>query len=242
MASKDRETTPDIAPPANEHFRRLLENPHQFGLYSALRAIECAYPETPRVAESDHPAEEPVRVAQAPSMSFAPASISDAESTRMGFLRLWQQVVGLFGPNGPMPHHVTETAWQRQHNHDDPTITAFLNVFHHRMVSLFYRARANAEPTLHFDRPDQDRFQDYLASLLGLGVDAFRNRDEMPDRIKFHFVGRLAAQQKNREGLEVILATYLDVPVKIEEFAGQWIELPKDSRNAVGTSLGTTTL
>jgi type VI secretion system protein ImpH len=237
MASENGQTASAV-----ERCRRLNEKPHQFGLYTALRAIECAHPDAPRIGAADHPSEDPLRIAQAPQLNFPTSSVTDVDSTPQGYTRIWQQVLGLFGPNGPMPLHLTETAWQRLHNHDDPTIMAFFNVFHHRMLSFFYRARANAEPTFHFDRPHDDRFQDYVGSLIGLGTPAFRNRDEMPDLVKLHFAGRLGCQTRNAEGLEVILGSYLNLPVRIEQFSGQWIKLPDDSRNSLGMQLGTTTL
>ncbi len=237
MASENGQTVSAV-----ELCRRLNEKPRSFGLYTALRALECAHPEAARVGEADHPADEPVRLAQEPRMNFPASSISHVDSSPQGYTQIWQQVLGLFGPNGPMPLHLTETAWQRLHNHDDPTIMAFFNLFHHRMLSLFYRARANAEPTFHFDRPGEDRFQDYVGSLIGLGTPAFRNRDEMPDLAKLHFAGLLGCQTRNAEGLEVILGTYLNLPVRIEQFSGQWVPLPDDGRNSLGMQLGTTTL
>ncbi|MCM2369874.1 type VI secretion system baseplate subunit TssG [Aporhodopirellula aestuarii] len=237
MASQDGPT-----PTALEHQRRLHERPHEFGLYTAMRAVECANPDQPRIGKADHPADERVRVVQSPTMNFAAGSVTKVDSTPTGQTRIWQQVMGLLGPNGPMPLHLTETAWQRQHNHDDPTITSFLNLFHHRMLSLFYRARADAEPTLHFDRPEEDRFQDYVGSLIGIGTPAFRDRDAMPDLVKLHFAGRLGCQTRNAEGLEVILGAFLKLPVRIEEFVGQWIKLPDDCCNSLGVSGATTTL
>lgn len=237
MASEDGSTASAL-----EHCRRLHEKPTSFGLYSALRALECANPDGARIGHADHPYDEPVRLGQEPRLNFPSSSISHLDSSPAGYTQVWQQVLGLFGPNGPLPLHLTETAWQRLHNHDDPTIMAFCNIFHHRMISLFYRARADAEPTFHFDRPEDDRFQDYVGSLIGMGTPAFRNRDAMPDLAKLHFAGILGCQTRNAEGLEVILGSYLKLPVRIEQFAGQWVELPEDSRNQLGLRMGTTTL
>jgi type VI secretion system protein ImpH len=230
------------APVALEHQRRLKEKPHQFGFYTAMRVVECANPEQPRIGKSMHPSDECFTVAQMPSMNFAASSVTNVDTSPQGRIRIWQQVLGLFGPNGPMPIHLTEVAWQRLYNHDDPTIASFLNLFHHRMLSLFYRVRADAEPTLSFDRPGDDRFQDYVGSLIGLGTPAFRNRDAMPDLAKLHFAGLLSCQTRNAEGLEVMLGAYLDLPVRIEEFVGQWVPLPDDCRNSLGLMRSTTSL
>ena len=48
-------------------------------------------------------------------------------------------------------------------NAGDPTFAVFADLFHHRMLSFFYRAWAQAQPTVSFDRPEADRFGAYVA-------------------------------------------------------------------------------
>ena len=47
--------------------------------------------------------------------------------------------LGLFGPNGPLPLHITEYVRDRIRNQNDPTLVAFADIFHHRILSLFVR-------------------------------------------------------------------------------------------------------
>ncbi len=62
---------------------------------------------------------------------------------------------GLFGPNGPLPIHLTEYAHERQLQAKDNTFVEFCNVFHHRLLSLFYRAWAVNQKSVDFDRAGQ---------------------------------------------------------------------------------------
>jgi len=144
--------------------------------------------------------------------------------------------LGLLGPNGPLPLHLTEYARDRERNAGDPTLVRFLDVFHHRILSLFYRAWADGQPTVSFDRPAQDRFAVYLGSLFGLGMPSLRERDEFPDRAKLYFAGRLAAQPRNAEGLAAIVGEFFGLPVAIEEFVGEWLTLPEEARWRLGRS------
>ena len=75
---------------------------------------------------------------------------------------------GLFGPNGPLPLHLSEYAKDRERLYHDSTFRAFADIFHHRMMSLFYRAWADAQPTVAMDRPDEDRFARYAGAVFGL--------------------------------------------------------------------------
>jgi type VI secretion system protein ImpH len=148
----------------------------------------------------------------------------------------------MFGPNGPLPLHLSEYARDRLRNSDDPTFSEFLDIFHHRMLSLFYRAWANAQPTVNFDRPEQDRFSVYTGALFGLGMPSLRNRDEMPDLAKLHFAGRLSSQTRNAEGLVAMIRRFFKVPAVIEQFVGEWMKLPDDCRCRLGVSPETGTL
>ncbi|WP_313651069.1 type VI secretion system baseplate subunit TssG, partial [Pseudomonas soli] len=68
-----------------------------------------------------------------------------------------------------LPLHLTEYMRERQRNHADPTSKRFLDVFHHRLLSLFYRAWAEARPTVSHDRPGDDYWAARLAALSGRG-------------------------------------------------------------------------
>jgi len=104
------------------------------------------------------------------------------------------------------------------------------------MVAFFYRAWARVRPTVSFDRPKPDRFGDYVGSVFGLGMDSLANRDALPDLPKRHFAGMLSCQTKHADGLLAILRGYFGLPVQIQEFIGQWIELPVNCRCLVGLS------
>jgi len=73
------------------------------------------------------------------------------------------------------------------------------------------------------------------------------DRDEFPDRAKLFFAGRFAAQPHNCEGLTAIVGAFFGLPVKVEEFMGEWLTLPAEARWRLGRStmagaLGQTTV
>jgi type VI secretion system protein ImpH len=135
-----------------------------------------------------------------------------------------------------MPIHLTEYARDRTRNAGDFALVRFLDVFHHRILALFYRVWADAQPTVSLDRRGEDRFAAYLGSLFGLGMPSFRDRDEFPDRAKLYFAGRFAAQPRNCEGLTAIVGEFFGLPVRIEEFAGEWLALTDEARWRLGRS------
>ncbi len=243
MAGENRTTSHQLT-----LLRALQEAPHEFGFFQALRQLECAYRERPRIGQTSRPTDEPVRLAQDPSLSFAPSTLSGCAPDQAGQPpRLSVYFLGLFGPNGPLPLHLSEYARERERNIGDPTFARFADIFHHRMLALFYRAWANARPSVSFDRPETDRFAVYLAALFGQGMPSLRERDALPDLAKLHYAGRLAAQTRHPEGLTAVIMDFFGLPARIEEFVGHWLDLPRDSQWRLGASretggLGLTTI
>jgi len=216
----------------------LASAPFEFDFFHAVRMLECAHQSMPRLGRSLSPRQDPVRLGQIPSLAFAPASVerfSPADDDLPARLQVY--FLGLFGPNGPLPLHLTEFARERLYANRDPSLTRFLDVFHHRMLSLFYRAWADARKAVDLDRPAESRHSRYFGSFFGLGLPAMCNRDSVPDWAKLFFTGRLAAPNRNQEGLEAILAEDLGVPVKLITFFGQWMNLPPGSLCSLGSTL-----
>jgi type VI secretion system protein ImpH len=226
--------------------RDLAEQPWRYDFFQAVRLLECAFAHLPRVGWAKSPAQEAFRFAQQPDLAFPPATVREVR------LRdpdrppvLFAQFFGLFGPNGALPHHLTEYARERELHHGDRTFAAFLNVFHHRMFAFFYRAWAGSQKTVDLDRlgapdpDDQEHFARYIGSLSGLGMESLLERDSVPDHAKLYYSGRLVTRPRNAEGLQAILEDFFGIPVRIETFAGRWLDLPADSICRVGESPAT---
>jgi type VI secretion system protein ImpH len=223
--------------------RALQSEPYRYDFFQAVRSLECVHPGKPRIGRSLRPVDDPVRLGQQPSLAFAASALASYEPAANGRPpRLSGYFFGLLGPNGPLPTHLTEYAYDRARNAHDPTFARFLDVFHHRMLTLFYRAWANARPTVSFDRPEADWFGVYLASLCGLGMDSLRDRDALPDLAKLHYAGRLACQSRHAEGLRAFVEDFFGLPARIEEFVGAWMDLPEDGRCRLGRAPETGTL
>lgn len=207
---------------------QLQAAPHRFTLFAALRLLEQCHASRPRLGDSRRCTDDAVRLGQAPTLSFAPSDVSAFSPGEAAPARLEQYSFGLFGPNGALPRHLTEFAYERRHQREDDTFIDFLNAFQHRLVSLFYRAWASADPATSFDRPESDRFTQYLGALIGLAPATARDRDATPDRAKFSRASHLCRQVRSAEGLEMVLADYFGLPVMLEQFVGAWLDIPAE--------------
>jgi type VI secretion system protein ImpH len=140
--------------------------------------------------------------------------------------RLSQRFLGLFGPNGPLPLHMTEYAGDRLRHHHDHSLASFADMFHHRLVSFFYAAWAQSQPVVQFDRPDEDRFSMYVGSLIGLGPKSLRGLDAMHHVSKLAFAGHLSALPRHVSGLVSLIKGYFGVPTQVREFIAHWMKIP----------------
>ena len=223
-------------------FDAVRQQPWAFDFYQVLRRIEGLHPDKPRLGEARKLADEPVRLGQAADLDFAPSNVTALHHTAAGVPRIVVRFLGLWGPHGPMPLHLTEFARERQHSYNDPTLVCFADVFHHRMLLGFFRAWRQAQPTASRDRPAEDRFRTYVGATFGQGMPALRDRDAVPDDSKRHFAGTLSRVVRNSDGLAGVLSVYFGLPVKVDSFAARWMTLPTDQRSRLGARSGAATL
>jgi len=223
---------------APEFWRALEREPYAYDLFNTLRWIDARAGARAPLGRDTVARNEPVRLRQEPSMAFAPSTLSSARPARDGRppeLSIYS--FGLFGPNGPLPLHLTEYARERMHHYGDRTLSGFADIFHHRLILLFYRAWADAQSTVSLDRKEE-RFTRYVASLLHMGVPSMLRRDTVMDHAKYFMAGHLLRQTRNPEGLKQILQAFFAVPVRIAEFVPQWIRLEPSQRLGLGGAQG----
>ena len=216
-------------------FAAISAAPWRWNYFQALRLLDCLSPDRPRLGQARRPADEPVRLGQEPALDFAPASLARLVPGHGAVpARISVRFLGLFGPNGPLPLHLSEYARNRLLHAGDASLTRFADLIHHRFLSLFYRAWAQAQPCVSLDRPEQDRFAHYVGALCGLGLDSLRGRDALPDHAKLHQAAGLSRQIRNAEGLAGLLSGCLGLPVAVESFVGHWMDLRERDRLRLG--------
>jgi len=225
-------------PPAVAHdaaealFAQLAEQASAYDLFQAMRRIECAFPDKPRLGDAMRPVDEPFRFAQEPSLIFAPAPIAAFERSREGSRpRLVQRVFGFLGPNGALPTHLTEYARERQLYNGDRTFARFLDTLVHRFGLFFYRAWARTQPVVALDRPNDAPIVRHMGALLGLIEPGMRDRDALGDFPKLFFAGRLARSVRDADGLEAWLTLRFGGPVRVDQFQGHWMPLGREERS-----------
>ncbi|MFD1556637.1 type VI secretion system baseplate subunit TssG [Paraburkholderia silviterrae] len=212
--------------------------PYAHDLFQLLRRLDAQAAPHPRLGRAWSPSDEPVRIGQQPSLAFAPAAVASASTNENAggepLPHLSIHGFGLFGPNGPLPLHLTEFARNRLRNHDDPVLCAFADLFHHRLTLLFYRAWADAQPTVSADRDGHSSFDRYIACLAHLGLASLPHGHTPGPHALYGMTGRLVRKARDAHGLQQILAAWLGMPVRVVEWVPQWIVLERQDRVVLG--------
>ena len=232
-----RDTSDPVSPPPQrpDPLIEVAAEPHRHDFFHVMRQVETHHADKPRLGSARRPVDEPVRLGQTAELAFAASSLSRVDlADRSGKPRIEVRFFGLFGPNGPLPLHLTAYARERKLHRGDETFGRFADMFHHRLLLLFYRAWAQAQPTVGLDRPGEDRFADYVGSLIGVGGPEWRQRDAAPDHARLAFSGLFSRQVRNADGLAHLLSGFLGMQVRVEQFVGHWMPLPPTERSRIG--------
>jgi predicted component of type VI protein secretion system len=127
----------------------------------------------------------------------------------------------------------------------DQTLTRFLDIFHNRMTSHFYRAWAINQKSADLDRPDKpeagmrQKFPFYFTSLMGAGMDSTPVDDGISAFSRVYYSGHLSSQSRSAAGLQSILQDYFGVSTRVLPFAGRWLSLPQENQCQMGLSHST---
>ena len=103
----------------------VAEKPWEHDFFHVLRRIECLHAEGPRIGKAVRPAQEPIRLGQDPSLEFAPAVLSGVITDADQPAKIQVRFLGLLGPNGPLPLHLTDYARGRILHGSDTTFARF---------------------------------------------------------------------------------------------------------------------
>jgi type VI secretion system protein ImpH len=211
----------------------LREEPYSFGFFQAVRLLERLYPDRQPVGKFASPTLEVVRFGVHTSLTFPPSEIRTIRWEDGFPPQMIVNFMGLTGPSGVLPDYYTELIASRARE-GDRAMRDFLDIFNHRLISLFYRAWAKHHFSVAFDSADSDRFSMQLLSLIGMGTPGLQERQEIKEDSFIYYAGLLARHARSASDLKQIIADYFEIPAEIEEFAGSWCRLDETIQTCLG--------
>lgn len=235
---------------------QLLNDGSRFDFFQAASLLEQA--------AKRQGAEKPLPKFKTPVSTAFPASPIDAIDSAEKNGDPPSMVVnfmGLTGPSGMLPRHYTELLIQIERQVRDKTkhtLSAWYDLFNNRLIGQLYRAWAKCRIDRNHTRPTEEQpetggFHGSLLSLIGLGLPSLGERlrvdandqqqenseqaqsvDRVRDAALLRHAGMLARRQRSAAQIESMLSTHFRVPIQIEQFRGQWLELEPSDQTRLG--------
>jgi type VI secretion system protein ImpH len=212
------------------------------GFYPLVQLLERTAGGPP-VGTSSTPAEERIRFRHDPSLTFATADVvavrevPGPDGDRAPSFEVTTSFLGLTGPAGPLPHFICEEV--AQEDADAPRLRAFLDLFHHPLISFLYRARARQDVPAGWTSDLTGAWPTRLLALAGIDARLPGPHDAMAIWRLLRLAPLLAEREITAHAIEVALEDLLapelgGARVAVEAFAGGWVEIGEEDRNALG--------
>ncbi len=212
---------------ARDISHRLSHGKTEPDFFEIVRRFEQLKWEQPRMGYGKNPDEDILRFGQEPYLCFPENSLASIqERGRKATVLLIVYFLGLCGVNGPMPLEFTSIVFQRSHNHYDLTLQRFLDIINHRFIVLFYRAWAENEVTVSFDRIHDDSIGTMLRGLIGCTPNFAESLWPEAEYSRMAAAAYCGAGGHSRTGLEQLLSEYLHSEVAVEDMVMATYPIP----------------
>jgi type VI secretion system protein ImpH len=199
----DRPDTAGTRPPL---WQELLRHAPSMQFFRFCELLELAAPERPPLGTTDTPADDPVRFRSRATLGFPGREIASvdinpddpglAPTVRTTFL-------GLYGVDARMPSYFLDEIAQNLAGAEP--LAAFLDLFHHRIVTQSYRIGRKYRYPTGFRRDGCDAVSTYLLSLAGLGLGASDINAAVGTRKLLSMLSLVSQKTRTAEGLAGVL-------------------------------------
>jgi type VI secretion system protein ImpH len=235
----------------NDHFpgvlgARLFREGFMFDFFQSVRLLESMFPEGKSPGESSDIAEERIRFRPHNGLIFPATDVRQVEllDERPKRARLTATFMGLYGVDSPLPVYFYDVV--ATDAEETKPLRDFLDMFNHRLYSLFYRSWKKYRFGMEYSRPSTRKsFVVRTLSLGGIGTRGVVD-DAVIEPIRLAaFVGLLSMRVHNAEGLRNLVAEFLGgVQVSVIENIPRWVVIPRRPRigekGPLASSLGQT--
>ena len=204
--------------------RPLAEMPNlvQMELFALIRLLEHLMQLNPKVGDESRLTQSKLRFGQSASLAFQDRQINQLYQ-KSNALKIDIKGFGVFGSNGALPMHLTELTYEKNTHQKNTTFNDFVDIFHNRLIALFYKAWRSAQDMPSLDGGDQWQFSRYIASFIGM-ADQQNSHLNVPIYHQFYYSSLLINQQAPSANLQEILRSFFNMPIEIKQNIGQWID------------------
>ena len=229
MASKKRKSTDTVTD-------RLFNEFYRFSFFRMVNLLESLFPEKEPLGQALEPGREAVRFSVDPGFVFPASDIAGLKHhEKDNPVHMKVSFMGMIGPSGLLPYWYNELALERQ-RHRDHTLVDFLNMFHHRLISLFYLAWKKHRLPENYRPGARDRLSQCFRCFIGLGTPHLREILDLPMESLIFYSGLMARQVPCVSAIKSSVEYFSDTPAEIEQFVNRTVPLDPEDRTGIGVT------
>ncbi len=212
---------------------QLIKNPFEFGFYQLMNVLTLLFPnyfgENLEIGDR-------INFSANVRLDFPASDVEALELPQedRDLLIVKTNFLNMAGINGPLPHPYTDLIMQRSRR-KDTAFKDFLDIFNHRCIQLMYDLQRKYKVIFGYRLSHQNVFSQYFRSFCGLGTSYLSDRLKVNDRSLYYYTSIFIHQKRSALGLQILLAHFFNVSVRIHQFMGSWFSLDPDQFTLIGT-------
>ncbi|WP_215408490.1 type VI secretion system baseplate subunit TssG [Janthinobacterium sp. JC611] len=214
----------------------LLAEPYRYQFVQAVRILLCWL----RRQNVSHAQafSQVLRFKNSLSLRFPASEIEQLTLDDNEQLTLTPTFMRFLGVGGTLPLHHSERIATHRWSSKDDGVSAFLDIFSHRMVVLYYQAWEKYRIESALETRAQDEQLPLLMALAGVRRTALPSSEEtdvVTQDVAAWYAGLLRCRPVSAQAIAPVLAEYCGVPVSLQQFVGGWDYLEKNRRSLLGS-------
>jgi type VI secretion system protein ImpH len=224
MAEKAGTTT------ADEQLAFICEQAKRVSFYQAVLTLERIFADAPAVGEEGPAGGERVRLRPSVSMSCPPADLESIRPLKDHGYQITTTFLGLYGADSPLPYYYPEHIAQIAEEESGERVRAFLDIFHHRLLSLLYRSWKKSRP-VSTSAVSADPLYDRVLALVGWSG---KHRLGGKRRPRLAEARLQVLQARTASGLAAMIELRLGYPCRVDQLQHRWVTIPEQQRTRLG--------
>ena len=250
-----------------ETLERLLTRGWEFDFFPAVRLLQRFANADADIGDRGPVSAESIRFRPRLSVGFPSTEVGRVATERAADgrtrYRLDVTFMGLYGVSTPLPLHYSidllrsvdpyvpvdradgEADASSPFDPNEPScgpgdtnaVRDFLDIFHHRLISLLYRSWTKYRYCVLFDDAQRDRLTEYLLHMIGLSPDR-EDRTIGVDPVRMiRYAGVLTQHPRSAVTLEGVVSDYLGgLETQVESFRSRWVPVMETDQNRIGAA------
>lgn len=215
----------------------LLAEPYRYQFAQAVRILLCWL----RRQNVSHAQAfgQVLRFKNSLSLSFPASEIEQLTLDDNEQLSLTPTFMRFLGVGGTLPLHHSERIAAYRLSSKDAGVSAFLDIFSHRMIALHYQAWEKYRIESALETRAQDEQLPLLMALAGVRRTALPSSgeaDTVTQDVAAWYAGLLRCLPVSAQAIGPVLAEYCGVPISLQQFVGGWDYLEKNRRSLLGSA------